>query len=177
MDLAYIPTAAITSGMQTSLSIVFLTGSRDSVVDWLDIPSHRRSTKIVFSEYFVAVSVATVEDSPTIMKQLTLPQLIIQILNWCMYSHLQIKVYVTWTYSHHSLLIDSLHLASFSATPESFLTLALCHRHICNVLAKFAYDTLWVFEQREMFVFDSVLYLKAVVLPMVTSSIHSNLML
>ena len=38
------------------------------------------------------------------------------------------------------LLSPSLHLAAFSATPESFFILALSHRHIYNVLAKFAYD-------------------------------------
>ena len=67
--------------------------------------------------------------------------------------------------SYHSLLIDSLHLAAFSATPESFFILVLSHRHICNVLAKFAYDTLQVFGQREMFVVDSALYSNAVVPP------------
>ena len=81
---------------------------------------------------------------------------------------------------HHmdtQLLIDSLHLAAFSATPESFFILALSHRYICNVPAKFAYDTLQVFEQREMFVVDSALYLNAVVPPTVTSSISSDSML
>ena len=74
-------------------------------------------------------------------------------------------------------LSPSLHLAAFSATPESFFILALSHRHICNVLAKFAYDTLQVFEQKEMFVVDSALYLNAVAPPTVTSSIPSNSML
>ena len=38
-----------------------------------------------------------------------------------------------------------------------------CLTGICVVLAKFAYDTLQVFEQREMFVVDSALYSNAVV--------------
>ena len=71
------------------------------------------------------------------------------------------------------LLSPSLHLAAFSATPESFFILALSNRHICNVLAKFAYDILQVFEQKEMFVVDSALYLNAVAPPTVTSSIPS----
>ena len=75
------------------------------------------------------------------------------------------------------LLSPSLHLAALSATPESFFIIALSHRHICNVLAKLAYDTLQVFGQREMFVVDSALYLNAVVPPTVTSSIPSNSML
>ena len=45
-----------------------------------------------------------------------------------------------------------------------------------TVPAKFAYDTLQVFEQSEMFVVDSALYLN-VVPPTVTSSIPSNSML
>ena len=44
-------------------------------------------------------------------------------------------------------------------------------------IAKFAYDTLRVLEWREMFVVDSALYLNAVALPTVTSSIPSNSML
>ena len=87
------------------------------------------------------------------------------------------KMYLTWTHNYHNLLIDSLHLAAFSATPESFFILALSHRHICNVLAKFAYDTLQVFEQRGMFVVNSALYLNAMVPPTVASSISSNSML
>ena len=83
-------------------------------------------------------------------------------------------MYVTWIHSYHSRLIDTLHLATFSATTESFFILALSHRHICNVLAKFAYDTLQVFGQREMFVVDSSIYSNAVVPPTVTSSIPSN---
>ena len=75
------------------------------------------------------------------------------------------------------LLSPSLHLAALSATPESFFIIALSHRHICNVLAKLAYDTLQVFEQKEMFVVDSALYLNAVGPPTVTSSIPSNSML
>ena len=48
-----------------------------------------------------------------------------------------------------------------------------------SVPAKFAYDTLQVFEQSKMFVVDSALYLNAVVPPTVTSSesIPSNSML
>jgi hypothetical protein len=112
MDSAYIPTAsiptaAVTSGMQTPSSIVFSTGPKDAVVDLLGIPSCKRSARIVSSEYFVAVNVAAVEDT---------------------------------------------------------------------VPAKFAYDTLQVFEQSEMFVVDSALYLN-VVPPTVTSSIPSNSML
>ena len=57
------------------------------------------------------------------------------------------------------LLSPSLHLAVLSDTPESFFIIALSHRHICNVLAKLAYDTLQVFGQREMFVVDSALYI------------------
>ena len=75
------------------------------------------------------------------------------------------------------LLSPSLHLAALSATPESFFIIALSHRHICNVLAKLAYDTLQVFGQREMFVIDSALYSNAVVPPTVTFSILSNSML
>jgi hypothetical protein len=75
------------------------------------------------------------------------------------------------------LLSPSLHLAALSAMPESFFIIALSHRHICNVLAKLAYDTLQVFGQREMFVVDSALYLNAVAPPTVISSISSNSML
>ena len=75
------------------------------------------------------------------------------------------------------LLSPSLHLAVLSATPESFFIIALSHRHICNVLAKLAYDALQVFGQRQMLVVDSALYLNAVVPPTVTSSIPSNSML
>ena len=67
------------------------------------------------------------------------------------------------------LLLSQLHLSLF--------IIALSHRHICNVLAKLAYDTLQVFGQREMFVVDSALYLNAVAPPTVTSSIPSNSML
>ena len=55
------------------------------------------------------------------------------------------------------LLSPSLHLAS-----------SLSHRHIYNVLAKLAYDTLQVFEQKKMFVVDSALYLNAVAPPTTT---------
>ena len=75
------------------------------------------------------------------------------------------------------LLSPSLHLAALSVTPESFFIIALSHRHICNVLAKLAYDTLQVFGQGEMFVVDSALYLNAVAPPTVTSSIPCNSML
>ena len=75
------------------------------------------------------------------------------------------------------LLSPSLHLAALSAMPESFFIIALSHRHVCNVLAKLAYDTLQVLGQREMFVVDSALYLNAVAPSTVTSSIPSNSML
>ena len=94
--------------------------------------------------------------------------------------------YIVWLYISAKLsaflvtvflLSPSLHLAALSATPESFFNLALSHRLICNVLAKFAYDVLQVFEQREMLVVDNALYLNAVVPSTVSSSIPSNSML
>jgi hypothetical protein len=74
-------------------------------------------------------------------------------------------------------LSPSLHLAAFSATPQSFFTLVLSHRPICDNLAKFAYDTLQVFEQKEMYIVDSALYSNAVVPITAPSLIPSNSML
>ena len=62
---ASIPTAAVTSRIQTPSSIVFPTKHKDAVVDLLGIPSCRRNARIVSLEYFVAANVAAGEDSPT----------------------------------------------------------------------------------------------------------------
>jgi hypothetical protein len=74
-------------------------------------------------------------------------------------------------------LSPSLHLAAFSATPESFFALVLSHRPICDNLSKFAYDTLQVFKQKEMYIVDSALYSNAVVPITAPSLIPSNSML
>ena len=134
---------------------------------------------MVSSESFVAANVAAGEDSPTK-----------EAIDCVVFVLMRLKILLMpclGAVDHQSLLTSSLlflnlyffslHLHILSATPESFFILALSHRHICNVLAKFAYDTLQVFEQKEMFVVDSALYLNAVALPTVTSSIPSNSML
>ena len=69
MDLVHVPTApvptaTVTSGVQTLSPMVFPTGPRDAVVGLLGIPSCRRSARIVSSESLMAANVATGEDSP-----------------------------------------------------------------------------------------------------------------
>jgi hypothetical protein len=45
-------------------------------------------------------------------------------------------------------LCHSLHMNALSATPDSFFTLAISHRPISDILAKFAYDILQVFAKK-----------------------------
>jgi hypothetical protein len=52
----------------------------------------------------------------------------------------------------------SLHLIALSATPESFFCKALSQRNITNILAKLAYDTLQVFENKDIHIVDSALH-------------------
>ena len=52
----------------------------------------------------------------------------------------------------------SLHLIALSATPESFFCKALSQRNITSILAKLAYDTLQVFENKDIHIFDSALH-------------------
>jgi len=48
---------------------------------------------------------------------------------------------------------------ALSATPDSFFfTLAISHRPISDILAKFAYDILQVFEKKDIYLVDSTLY-------------------
>jgi len=47
---------------------------------------------------------------------------------------------------------------ALSATPDSFFTLAISHMPISDILAKFAYDILQVFEKKEIYLVDSTLY-------------------
>ena len=55
-------------------------------------------------------------------------------------------------------LCHSLHMNALSATPGSFFTLAISHRPISDILAKFAYDILQVFAKKEIYLVDSTLY-------------------
>ena len=53
----------------------------------------------------------------------------------------------------------SLHLIALSATPESFFCKALSLRNMTNILAKLAYETLQVFENKDICIVDSALHM------------------
>ena len=73
----------------------------------------------------------------------------------------------------------SLHLIGLYATPKSFFCKALSQRNITNFLAKLAYDTLQVFENKDIHIVDSALHINTAqdavaAVPILTSN---NLML
>jgi hypothetical protein len=62
---------------------------------------------------------------------------------------------------------------ALSATPGSFFTLAISHRPISDILAKFAYDILQVFEKKEIYLVDSTLYFNSNAVVNTSASISS----
>ena len=71
----------------------------------------------------------------------------------------------------------SLHCAALSATPASFLSLVLAHRPLSDILAKFAYDTLQIFEKTEMYIADYTLYHNDAPAVILSNSMPRNSML
>jgi hypothetical protein len=47
-------------------------------------------------------------------------------------------------------IAPALQLAALSATPDSFLSLILPHRALTDAIAKFAYDTLQIFQKKPL---------------------------